>query len=230
MRRIAKHPSSGPVGVGVIEGAVFALAGLMIAFTFAGGSARFDLRRQLIVSEANQIRTAYSYIDLLSENAQPDMRNLFRSYLDSRLEVYRKLPDFEAAKAELLISDEIQQKIWTSSVAATSVQGGHPDAAKLLLPSVNQMIDITSTRTMAAYTHPPTVIYGLLFLVTFGASMLAGFSMAPNEKRNWVHIGVFILTMGICLFVILDLEFPRTGFINLSSYDDVLIQLRKNMD
>jgi hypothetical protein len=37
---------------GAIIGAVFALFGLLIAFTFSGAYSRFDARRQLIVQEA----------------------------------------------------------------------------------------------------------------------------------------------------------------------------------
>jgi hypothetical protein len=38
-----------------VDGAVFALLGLLIAFAFSGAASRFDARRQLIVQEANMI-------------------------------------------------------------------------------------------------------------------------------------------------------------------------------
>lgn len=37
--------ADGQPGVGAIEGAIFGLMGLLIAFTFAGASSRFDIRR-----------------------------------------------------------------------------------------------------------------------------------------------------------------------------------------
>jgi len=37
--------------------------------------------------------------------------------------------------------------IWAQAVAATRSPAAHPDAAKLLLPALNTMIDITTTRT-----------------------------------------------------------------------------------
>src|SRR6185436_2599128 len=105
-------------GFGVVDGAVFGLLGLLIAFTFSGAAARFDERRQLIIEEANDIGTAYLRIDLLPESAQSRLRELFRQYLDSRLETYRKLPDLEAAKAELARSIKLQNEIWTAAIAA----------------------------------------------------------------------------------------------------------------
>lgn len=83
-----------------MEGAVFALLGLLIAFTFSGAATRFDTRRQLIIEETSDIGTAYLRLDLLPVEAQPGLREKFREYVDARLEVYRKLPDIAAAKKE----------------------------------------------------------------------------------------------------------------------------------
>ena len=50
-RRMAKDEEADLAGIGVIDGAVFALLGLLLAFTFSGAAARFDARRQLIVEK-----------------------------------------------------------------------------------------------------------------------------------------------------------------------------------
>lgn len=49
-QRIAKNK---PVtsGLSVTEGAVFTLMGLLVTFTFAGASQRYDLRRSMITEE-----------------------------------------------------------------------------------------------------------------------------------------------------------------------------------
>ena len=229
LRCLARDPEKGRAGLGAIEGAVFALLGLLIAFTFSGGASRLDSRRQLIAEEANDIGTAYLRLDLLPPNAQPALRVLFRHYLDSRLAVYRKLPDLDAARAELARSEELQQEIWTRAVAATREPGAHVDAAKLLIPPLNNMIDITTTRTMAAYIHPPAIIYSLLFALGLGCSLLAGYGMAEGKYRSWIHILGFTAIMVITLFVILDIEYPRAGFIRLDMYDRVLVELRGKM-
>ena len=228
-RRLTRDPEKGLAGLGAIEGAVFGLFGLLIAFTFSGGAARFDSRRQLIAEECNDIGTAYLRVDLLPADAQPALRVLFRDYVDSRLAVYRKLPDIEAAKAELARSESLQSQIWTRAVAATREPGGHVDAARLLLPALNTMIDITTTRTMAARIHPPPVLYALLFVVGLGCALLAGCGTAEGRYRSWIHILAFTVIMGLSLLVILNLEYPRMGLIPLDAYDQVLIELREKM-
>ena len=94
-------------GSGAMEGAVFALLGLLVAFTFSGAAARFDTRRQLIVEETNAIGTAYVRLDLLPADAQPTLRARFRQSLATRLEAYRKLPDVAAVRAALARSATI---------------------------------------------------------------------------------------------------------------------------
>ena len=99
--RLVHQPEGLAKGGGTVEAGIFGLLGLLIAFTFSGGASRFESRRNLVTEEANAIGTAYLRIDLLPAAVQPAMRQSFREYLDARLESYRKLPDIEAAKAEL---------------------------------------------------------------------------------------------------------------------------------
>src|SRR5689334_18462307 len=101
--------------LGPIESAVFALFGLLMAFTFSGAASRFNEKRMLIGEEANTIETAYLRLHLLDTEAQPKLQELFRRYLDSRVETYRRLPDMEAAEAEMGRSKKIQEEIWTEA-------------------------------------------------------------------------------------------------------------------
>src|SRR5436190_17123138 len=145
MRWIARDPEGAKAGSGVIDGAVFGLLGLLIAFTFSGAAARFDARRAMIVEEANSIGTAWLRLDLLPANAQPTLREKFRQYLDARLAAFRKIPDVAAAKTEFVRATTLQTEIWTQAVAACRDSGSQP-AAMLLLPALNQMFDVATSR------------------------------------------------------------------------------------
>jgi len=227
-RRLEKDSEGARQGFGVVDGAVFGLLGLLIAFTFSGAAARFDERRQLIIEEANDIGTAYLRIDLLPESAQPRLRELFRQYLDSRLEIYRKLPDLEAAKAELARSIKLQNEIWTAAIAACRESGSAP-SHMLLLPALNQMIDITTTRTEVTKIHPPVIIFFMLAILSLASALLAGYSMAGGKSRSWIHIMVFSAVMAITVYVIIDIEYPRFGIIRVGGADRVLEELRESM-
>ena len=84
-RHLAGDPEGARKGLGAVEGAVFGLMGLLLAFTFSGAASRLEGRRQLIAQEVNAIGTAYLRIDLLGPSVQAPLREAFRQYLDARL-------------------------------------------------------------------------------------------------------------------------------------------------
>ena len=99
--RLARYPGSEARGAGPAEGAVFGLLGLLLAFTFSGAASRFKARRHLIAEEANAIGTAYLRVNLLPLDAQPEVRQLFRRYLDTRIATYQNVVDAAAVQAKL---------------------------------------------------------------------------------------------------------------------------------
>jgi hypothetical protein len=40
---------------------------------------------------------------------------------------------------------------------------------------------------------------------------------------------IFAATMALALYVIVDLEFPRLGFIRFDAYDQLLVDVRESM-
>ena len=226
-RQRARIMEGGAAGVGAVEAAIFGLLGLLIAFTFQGASARFDGRRELIVQEANSIGTAWLRIDLLPASVQPVMRELFRKYLDSRLETYRKIPDMVAVKAELDRTAQFQNEIWKIAIAGQK-EGGQMVVVGVL-PALNQMFDIVTTRTMARQAHPPMIVFIMLALMACAAAFMAGHGMSGSKERSWVHSVGFATILAITVYVILDMEYPRLGFIRVDAFDQVLVDLRQSL-
>ena len=230
VRRRAKDPEGSRLGLGPVESATFGLLGLLIAFTFSGAASRFDVRRNLVTEEANLIEQAWLRVDLLPEAEQPKMRGHFRDYLDSRLAVYDKLPDLNAANRELDRSRRLQLEIWNGAVAATRHSSGSPFSSNLLLSGINSMIEITTTRTMATRVHPPGIVYVMLFTAALLAALLAGYNSAGGTTRAWLHAIGLASIVSIALYVIIDIEHPRLGLVRVGSADEVLRELRHTMN
>lgn len=215
-------------GLGVIAGAVFGLLGLLIAFSFSRAESRFDARRQLIVQEANAIGTAYLRLDLLPAEAQSELRGDFRKYVEARLGVYRKLPDVEAANVDLARSKTLQGDIWRNAVAASrSAPTPHPGL--LLLPAINDMIDVTTTRTLALQTHTPWIIFALLAAVALACALLVGHAMAGGKVRSWAHVLIFASVLAATIYVIVDLEYPRAGLVRIQAVEQLMADLLAGM-
>jgi hypothetical protein len=210
-----------------IEGSMLALLGLLIAFTFSGAGARFDARRALIGQEANTIGTAYLRIDLVPSAAQTQLREDFRKYTRSRIEAFRKIPDVKAVDKELAQAEDLQRRIWMQAVEATRQSG--PAVQSLVLSSLNEMIDITTIRTVAARSHPPLAVFVMLALTLCASSALMGYSSAMADVRQWVYTITYALVLSAAVYVILDYEFPRIGFIHVGSMDQVLVDTLAKM-
>jgi hypothetical protein len=215
-------------GTGTIDAAVFALLGLLLGFSFAGAMSRFDARRQLIVNEANAIGTAYLRIDLLPSAEQPEIRTLFREYLDARLRAFEILRNRSGAREEFARAAEVQQRIWDRALAA-SRNDSTQNSARLLMPAINDMIDVTTARMIAAGTRLPALIFLLLVSVALLSGLLAGYAMAKRKARSWLHMLLYAIVIPITIYAVLDFEDPRSGLIRVDAADKALIQLRNSI-
>jgi hypothetical protein len=216
-------------GAGAAEAAVFGLLGLLIAFTFSGAASRFEARRHLITAEANAIGTAYLRVDMLPADAQPEIRELFRRYLDVRSATYLNVGDEAATKAKLAEGTVLQGSIWTKALTACRRPEAPPQASILLLPALNEMIDITNTRAMATQNHPPLVVFVLLAGLSLVGAVLVGYGTSPNKDLSWFHRVIFAAILSLTIYVIVDLEFPRLGLIRVDAADQAFFNLQKSM-
>lgn len=213
--------------VGIVDAPILALLGLLIGFTFFGAAERFDKRRDLIVEETNHIGTAYLRLDLLRPEDRDALRSRFKEYLDSRIRTYAVLPDVRAAMAEYDRSQQMQSEIWVQAIAAAQ-KTGTAYASIQLVPALNAMIDITTTRVAATQFHPPRIVFVMLAALSLIAAMLAGYQMSTAARRSWFHVLLFVLTFTLAMYVILDLEYPRLGIIRVDSADALLKDLRSS--
>jgi hypothetical protein len=226
-RRLQKEDTTPEVS-GAIMGAVFALLGLLIAFTFSGAWSRFDARRQLIVQEANAIGTAYLRLDLLPVSVQAPLREEFLEYAASRAAFYDKLTDISADANELAKATRLQREIWTQAVAATDGPE-HRSTRILLLSALNDMFDIVTTRSVAVRTHPPLIIYVTLFAISLACAGLTGYRASASEHPGHFYYILLSAVVACVLYVILDVEYPRYGLVRLDAANRVLVDLPQMM-
>ncbi len=228
-RALVGEETTHPAGLGTVETVAFGLLGLLLAFTFSGAAQRFDTRRAQIVEEANDVGTAWLRLDLLPQAAQPKLRDAFRRYVDARLSHYRSIADsdFEAARATYDRSTALQNEIWTDAMAAC--REAPPQASIVLLPALNAMFDITTTRRAAAQMHPPRVVFVVLFVIALVCALLVGYEMGASPAQSPVHVWGYAAILAFTLYVILDFEYPRLGLIRIDEFDAYLVQVRAAM-
>jgi ABC-type glycerol-3-phosphate transport system permease component len=227
-RRLAEDPEGARAGVGAVEGAVFALFGLLIAFTFTSAASRYETRRDLIVQHTNAIGTAWLRLDLLPAEVQQVLRKDFRLYVDGIIKVHQQAGDREAVDQTMTGLGKLQDEIWKLAETAAS-RDGRPQVATLVLPALNEMFDLTASRYAASRFHVSLVILWFLVFLSLLASLLVGYAMASARGRNWLHMILFALLISLTLYIIFDFEYPRHGVIQLDKADHIYIELRKAM-
>jgi len=227
--RLQRKTQEPDASLAVLEGGVFGLMGLLIALTFSISASRLEVRRQIVVDEANAIGTAWLRVSLLPGDRQDAMRQQFRRYVDSRLTFYRDITDLDAASLALKRTNALQGEIWSQGVADCA-ETPTIAAATLFLPALNLMIDLTTTGTMMAKNHLPWLIRVLLVFSPLVCALLGGMESAPRTRRVWVPTIAFALTLSLTVYVILDLDHPRVGLIRIDPVDQAMVELRTSME
>lgn len=228
-KRLQTLGEDGQAGLGALDGAVFGLMGLLIAFTFTGAATRFDARRSLVTQHVNAIGTAWLRLDLLAEPEREKARDGFRRYVDTQMEIVENSGDEEAVLAGMARLSSIQQEIWETLVHAVRNDKSLP-LTQAVLPPANEMFDLSTTRFMAAQQHPPVAVFLMLGLLVLVSGLLAGYGMAKAERQSTLHLFGFAAIMALSVYLILDIEYPRLGIVRIDSFDRAIIELRQSMD
>ena len=210
------------VNVGGMVGATLGLFAFMLAFTFGFASSRYQDRRQLVLSEANAINTAYLRTSMIPEPMRTDARRQLREYVDVRLEGV-KPGNLETALAK---SDELQKNLW--STAAAAVEKERTPLTSLFVQSLNQVIELHAQRIQAGTrSRVPGVIWIVLYLLAFLTMLMMGYQTGLAGARRSIAVIALILGFSSVLFLIADLDRPGQGM--LSTSQEALIDLRQSM-
>lgn len=211
-------------GLGAMEGSVFALMGLLLAFSFSHSADRLDVRRKMLVDEANALGTAWLRFDLLHDSLQPVVRARFQEYVRMRLTAYRSFPDYQLVERRLDSAAAMQRRIWNLSVTGAQRSVNPVAATQLVLAALNDVFDMATTRRAAIHMHTPTIVFIMLTVLALASAVLAGVAAALNSSPHQLHRFAFALLLVAALYVIVDLEFPRFGFVRIDDHDQLLAQ------
>jgi hypothetical protein len=199
----------GPTGM--LVGSILALLAFLLAVTMGMAADRFDARRSLVLTEANAIGTAYLRAGYLPQPESDQVRELFRQYVPLRITVN----DPDILQANIARSVEIQNEVWAITEQVARENGS--DVVALFVESVNDVIDVHESRVTAGiYARVPETI---VLLLVFGAALslgMVGYSAGLTKRRSLLSAVVLIVALGAVITIVVDLDRPREGFIQVS--------------
>ena len=210
--------------VNTIAASLVGILALLLGFTFSLSLHRFDSRSEVVVDEANAIGTAYLRAELLPASVRDGARQRLREYLDLRVRAGAVTLVEDAERAALLASAvRAQEALWALARQA-SEENPHPATTGLFVQALNELIDTYGRRCATLDRHVPELVLLLLFGTFLMAGLIVGYAAGVAGHRASFATYVLVVLIAILVFIILDLDRPRRGLIQVSQESLVELQ------
>jgi hypothetical protein len=219
-----KNPEKSKADLGALNGTLLGLLALLLAFTFGMSNSRFDTRRQLIVEEANDIGTVILRTDMYPDSVRQLLRVNLKEYVEARIAFSQAGMNNEKLVEYYLKADSIGKEVWSVTASYAKVDNITTKTSELV-PALNAMIDITTTRRAAGESTIPDSIMYFLFILCFCSAFLLGYD--SKGKIDWIVLMGLAIMLSSTVFTIIDLDRPRSGLINMDRPTQKIIELRE---
>lgn len=226
-RELKSHPRHKLEVMTVAETSVFGLLALLIAFTFGGAYDRYESRKVHVLEEANAFEKVYNYLYFLPSSYHKNLHEKVSKYLDLHLSAYHHLPFMREVEADLDAALKIEDQIWQLSVRAAEGLSNQ-SIAQSFVEAVNNMFDEARNGVNLSRVHPPGIIFVLMILLAGLGALLIGYDAAESKKKSHIHTLCYVLLTAMTIYIIINLEYPRTGFIRLNNFDKILLDARNH--
>lgn len=211
--------------VGGIQASVLGLLALLLGFTFAIASERFDTRRQQMLEESNAIGTAYLRTSLLESAAAGKARAALKEYVDLRIRMFDPgQGDREQADAQTLCA-KVEAELWEIGVASARQTPG--PVVMSFVTSVNDLIDNDAARVHANRSHVPGVVWMLLIAVAGFGCYTSGYGSGSTGSRSSFPNVLLPILITVVITLIADIDRARGGFITVNQQS--LIELQASL-
>jgi hypothetical protein len=219
------RPEAKAAGIGPLEGSLLGLLALILSFTFSMAASRFDARRAVVIEEANHISTAIARSDMYPDSIRTSFRNDFQQYVEARIAYYEAGRNEEKINNALTTTAQISDRIWQK---AMGFYNGSVTTLphSLMLPELNDMIDVVTTREALRNAKVPDSITWLLIILSLLGSSIIGYSKT-EKKNDWIILAIYSLMTVFTVYTIIDLDRARQGFIKTDMENKKIVELRK---
>jgi hypothetical protein len=214
-RYLRQHSSSLREPFGVLQGALFGVVGLILAFGLSLAVGRYEGRRAATLAEANAIGTTYLRAQLIAEPARSRSLDLLRRYTTLAVSVAKEVPNGTRMRATTAAEEEVQRRLWRLAGQAVS-EAPVASAPRLYVDSLNPMIDQQSVRLASLDNRVPTAVLALEMIgAAFALGVLSMHISMLGRGAAAMLVAAGLVTL--LLLVTFDLDRPTRGLIKVPS-------------
>jgi hypothetical protein len=219
-----RSPEAVDSGQGQLVGALVGMLAFLLAVSMSMASDRFNTRRTIIRDEANTIETTFLRAGYLADPHKDVIRNLLREYVPLRVIQNSDLAQIEENNVR---STDLHEKLWTQTEILVRTTQDTPSLG-LFIESVNELIDLHTTRVTAAiYSRVPETVLLVLLVGAVMTMGVVGYNAGLTTRGSMVTTVMLTIALGAVLTLVIDLDRPRDGFLQVSQQP--LIDLRKKL-
>ncbi len=199
--------------VALVRTSTAALVAFLIGFAFSGAASRFIDRLDIIVKEANALGTAYLRADTISEPQRSELKAALKEYTADRVTLLSREGRDQIGPLLAKVSS-LHKRMWSSAIKAT--QNNAPLMA-VVLPPINEVIDLHSVHLAMARRHLPIPIMAVLLGTAAIGFAIVGFGNGRAGRRFSVLDSVYGLVLAVALWMTIDLDYPGIGLIRVNN-------------
>jgi hypothetical protein len=179
------------------------------------------------VAEANAIGTTYLRARLLPRELRDEVQGQLRQYLDLRLQEGRiSSADTVERASPLRQANLTAARLWDHAVRAAEQDAG-PVTSGLFIQALNELIDANGARNASLSRHVPEVVLLLMFATIVMTTATLGYASGIAGHRVTLAAFVLVILIALVVFLIVDLDRPRRGIIQVSQ--ETLLNLQQTM-
>jgi hypothetical protein len=209
-----------------VEAGILGVLGLLLGFTMSMALTRFEVRKHLVLEEAQAIGAAYLFTQLLPLDEGKEIADLLRAYTDVRIRRTDELDVYEQIRAARQESGRLQEAFWRCAIAYGQKEPNVVRAG-LLLQSLKKVIQLDAARWMAFQDHVPAMVIYAIAIVGLLSVMTVGYTFGLSGLRQPFSMCMLSLAITLVLAIIVDVDRPREGLIRVSQQP--LIDLQKQL-
>lgn len=202
--------------INTVLASLLGILALLLGFTFSLALQRYDTRSEAVVEEANAIGTTYLRAQLLPASIRGQTQQAIRDYVDLRVRSGALTLANKTEREPLLAqANQTLNLLWDYARQAAE-EDPRPVTTGLFIESLNEMIDAYGRRDSALNRHVPEVVLFLLYGTFLMTSVIIGYASGVAGHRASFVTYIMVVLMVLLVFIIIDLDRPRRGLIEVS--------------
>jgi hypothetical protein len=211
LKRTADEPFDRQISL--VRTSTAALVAFLVGFAFSGAASRFTNRQDLLVKEANALGTAYLRAGTIAEPQRGELKAALKEYSADRVTLLSR-EGRDQIMPLLAKVGGLHERMWRSAITAT--QDNAPLMA-VVLPPINDVIDLHSMHLAMARRHLPIPIMAVLMATAAISLGIIGFGNGRTGRRFSLLDAVYAAVLAAALWMTIDLDYPGSGMIGVSN-------------